>query len=178
MKEKIQDKEIFCSNLASKYIEYYANINKVSINSYNLLSEYDEKKIQNNILLATNGNNYFVSKHNTSLCSDPIINIKIFLNLIAYFKKENKNLYQVLSEIYQSNGIFYFNSKKEKIDIESANTFFYKVKNLKEINNLKVVKINHCEESLMSLELVLEDKTIINLEYSRNINQLVSNISV
>ena len=93
MKEKIQDKEIFCSNLASKYIEYYANINKVSINSYNLLSEYDEKKIQNNILLATNGNNYFVSKHNTSLCSDPIINIKIFLNLIAYFKKENKNLY-------------------------------------------------------------------------------------
>ena len=44
-------------------------------------------------------------------------NIKIFLNLIAYFKKENKNLYQVLSEIYQSNGIFYFNSKKEKIDI-------------------------------------------------------------
>lgn len=178
MKEKIQDKEIFCSNLASKYIEYYANINKVSINSYNLLSEYDEKKIQNNILLATNGNNYFVSKHNTSLCSDPIINIKIFLNLIAYFKKANKNLYQVLSEIYQSNGIFYFNSKKEKIDIESANTFFYKVKNLKEINNLKVVKINHCEESLMSLELVLEDKTIINLEYSRNINQLVSNISV
>ena len=178
MKENIQNKQIFCSNLASKYIEYYANINKISTNYYNSLSEYDVKEMKNKILLATNGNNYFISKHNTSLCSDPIINIQIFLNLISYFKKENKNLYQVLNQVYQSNGIFYFNSKKEKIDIESANSFFYKIKNLKKINNLKIIKCNHIEESAMSLEIVLEDKTIINLEYFRNINQLVSNISV
>lgn len=178
MKEKIQDKKIFCSTLTSKYIEYYANLNKISTNTYNSLLEYNDKEFKNNILLATNGNNYFISKHNTSLCSDPVINIKIFLNLIAHFKKENKNLYQILNQIYQSNGIFYFNSKREKIDIESANIFFYKIKNLKKINNLRIIKCIHKEESLMSLEIVLEDKTIINLEYFKNINLLVSNISV
>ncbi|MBD5423236.1 MAG: hypothetical protein HDR43_01945 [Mycoplasma sp.] len=176
--ETTMNKEIYCSYLANKYISYYAKKCNIKTEEYISLTHSLDDKNKSKVLLATNGENYFVPEENNTFCSDPLINIKIFLEMYSYFKSKQKNLYGILTSIYLDNGIFYFDSKKEKLDIESANIFFNRIQNLKEINGYKIIKINRHPFSSMNIEIILQDKIVINLEYSKNINQLISNISI
>lgn len=171
-------KEIYSSYLSSKYIGYYASKLRIKHNEYSPLFDNYTIDKKDRTLLSTNGTNYLITEKNKTLCSDPLINIQLALEMANYFFEKKQNLYQVLTSIYINNGIFHFRSKNVKMELDSANTFFNKLKNLKTINGSKIVRIKQNESIQLSIEIHLQDKTIIYFEYLRNINQLYSNISV
>lgn len=176
--QEIKNQQIYSSYLSSRYIDYYAKkLNIIHNENPSLLSEEFYKK-ENNFLLSTDGTNYLITEKNNTLCSDPLINMQLALEMANYFHLQGKNLYQVLTSIYINNGIFHFKSQKIKMEIDAANLFFNRVKNLKTINGSKIIRIKQNESLLLSLEIHLQDKSIIYLEYLRNINQLIINTSV
>lgn len=175
---QLSHKQIHSSYLSSKYIGYYAS--KLGIKHNECLPFFDNNSIdqKDEILLSTNGTNYLITEHNKTLCSDPLINIQLALEMANYFFEKKQNLYQVLTSIYINNGIFHFRSENMKMELDSANIFFNRLKNLKTINGSKIVKVKQNESVQLSIEFHLQDKTIIYFEYLRNINQIYSNISV
>ncbi|MBR2998806.1 MAG: hypothetical protein IKF44_00200, partial [Mycoplasmataceae bacterium] len=136
----LENKKVFYSYLSSQYIDFFAKKNKIETVKYDSLFNF--LSFNNDIFLITNGSDYFVTENNLNFCSDPILNIKLFIEMASFFKKQGKNLYQVLTSIYVENGIFCFRSVKENLDIETANLFFNKLTKTKTINNHKVIKIS------------------------------------
>ena len=173
----LETKKVFYSYLSSKYINFFAKKNKIETIKYDNL--FDFLSFNNDdILLVTNGSDYFVTENNSTFCSDPILNIKLFIEMASFFKKQGKNLYQVLTSIYIENGIFYFRSVKENLDIETANLFFNKLIKTQSIDNHKVIKISQNKSIPMCFSVLLDNKTSIMFQYIKNKQLLISNYSI
>ena len=172
----LENKKVFYSYLSSQYIDFFAKKNKIETVKYDSLFNF--LSFNNDIFLITNGSDYFVTENNLNFCSDPILNIKLFIEMASFFKKQGKNLYQVLTSIYVENGIFCFRSVKENLDIETANLFFNKLTKTKTINNHKVIKISQNKSLPMHFSVLLDNKTSIIFQYFKNKQLLISNYSI
>ena len=61
--------------------------NKIETVKYDSLFNF--LSFNNDIFLITNGSDYFVTENNLNFCSDPILNIKLFIEMAFFFKKFN-----------------------------------------------------------------------------------------
>lgn len=136
------------------------------------------KEDKNNIWLATNGQNLFITKYNNSFCDDPIINIKLIIEMIAYYKKQNKSLYDALIEIYQKRDFYRFNEHNEQITFENVKKLFYKIENNTHICEQKIIRKRSFKTQTKMIEIILEDKTNIIFEYDKNKNNLKTTFSL
>lgn len=177
--KNIECKKIFVSNDTNNFIEYYAgtkSIKCLKINS--IYSEFIESN-NKNILFATNGKNYFITDKNQTLCSDPLLNIKIFLELVSFFKRKGKTLYDVLVEIYQNEQKYYrHNVIEESMDVETVGRFFLCLENTKKLNNQKIIRIKKSTDQTKAMQIILEDKTSVVLEYNKNEKKLRTVFSI
>ncbi len=172
-------KYVFYSNNSSRYIDFMSKkegFKTFEFDSYGNLIE--EKVSMKDVLVSTNGQDYFITENNRNFCNDPIMNLKIFLEIASYFKRKKMNLYQVLTSIYKKYGVFYFSSTTENLDYETTMLFFNRLQNSKSINDVKILDIKENKKMPMCYEVFLEDKSIVLIQYFKNRKILLITTSI
>lgn len=161
----IKDKTILNSFDSSSFINFYGKKNKLKVETlsqfYNDLNQF---KIQD-VFLATNGDNFFVTSQNCSFVSDPLLNIQIFLEMVSYFKKQNKTLYDILIEIYQREKTYRLKKYEETMKSDTASIFFNRLEKKQKIADVLIIRKKYLDQKKKVMEIILEDKTSIIFEY-------------
>lgn len=140
-KEPLSDKSILLNYTASDFIKYYAKTNNLKIKRQESMF-LNLSNIENrDILLATDGEHEFISLSNIYLCTDPLINIRLFLKLVSFFKKQNKTLHDVLIDIYNEDKFYRYSKKTETMIAESAKLFFYRLQNQTKIDEKQILRV-------------------------------------
>lgn len=173
--QDLKNKIVLNSIFSSKYINTLSKkFNIFNDNYYSLNKDVNAKKSLNEYLLITNGYDYFLTDENKNFCFDPLLTIKIIIELVSFFKKNfSKDLYQTLNSIYKEYGIFRYNAIKQKIDLNIASIFINRLKNLKELNNKKIIKFKENKELASCFEIVLDDGTFLTIKYFKSNNSLI-----
>ncbi len=164
--EPTSTKEIILNSTSSDFIRFFAKSNNIKVKKQDSLNLDLQNCDNKNILLATDGNNQFVTSANTNMCTDPLLNIRIFLKLVSFFKRQNKTLHDVLMEIYEENKFYRFSKKTEKMTLESSKLFFYRLQHQTKIDEKRILRLEKSQTvSSKIYKIYLENDSHIIFEY-------------
>ncbi|MGL6125267.1 MAG: lysylphosphatidylglycerol synthase transmembrane domain-containing protein [Metamycoplasmataceae bacterium] len=181
--EYFKDKYIVKNISASDLVQVIAQKNKIKVKEYKNFSSMlsENKDLESNMILATNGTNFFISNNQSNYISDPLRNMQLFLEMISFFKSKKKTLYDVMLEISLEYGIFRHSVNKQNMDIVTARKIFNIISKTMTFDGQKIIrfdKINDEESNSKIVKIQLQDKTKISFVYSQITNTLVSYISL
>lgn len=178
-----KDKYIVKNISASDLVSIIAKKNKILVkeyeNFYSMLSL--NKDLESQMILATNGTNYFISEGQSNYISDPIHNSQLFLEMISYFKNIKKSLYDIMLEISLEYGIFRHSSNKQNMDDVTSRKFFNIMSKTMKFDGQKIIrlsKVNDNNANFNTFKVQLEDKTKISFIHSKKTNSLVTHLSL
>lgn len=173
----IKNKWIATSVKTSDFINFYANKNGIKVRKYNLFDQQFYDDVDEGLLFATNGNDFFIEGSDIFV-SDPIKNSLIFLEILSYYKNQNKTIYEKIMSIYKQNVYYRFSSQKEFLSNEKAKLFFNKIENLTQIDNVQIIRKENLPSKNKIIRLILANKTTIIYEYSFGLEILKSYYSI
>ncbi|MGL4252129.1 MAG: lysylphosphatidylglycerol synthase domain-containing protein [Metamycoplasmataceae bacterium] len=181
--EEFKDKYIVKNISTSDLISIIAKKNKIVVKEYKFFSSMlsENKDLESEMILATNGTNYFLSKGQNNYISDPLYNLQLLLEMISFFKNLNKTLYDVMLEISMEYGIFRHSINKQNMDYVAAQKFFNIMLKTMKFNDQKIIRFDKIENESFGTTIVkiqLDDKTKISFDYSHITGSLVSYLSL
>ncbi|MGL5733081.1 MAG: lysylphosphatidylglycerol synthase domain-containing protein, partial [Metamycoplasmataceae bacterium] len=181
--EYYKDKYIVKNISTSDLISIIAKKSKIVVKEYKFFSSMlsENKDLESNMILATNGTNYFITNGQKNYVSDPIRNLQSLLEMISFFKNINKTLYDVMLEISMEYGIFRHSLNKQNMDFVAARKFFNIMSKTKRFNDQKIIRFEKIENESFGTTIVkiqLEDNTKISFDFSHITGTLVSYLSL
>ena len=176
-KDYWQDKYIVSNISTSDLVSEMAKKNKIKMKEYQIFySEiYTNKDLDSKMLFATNGTNYFISEGQKNYISDPFYNLQIFLEMISFFKSQNKSLYDIMVEIIAEYGVFRHSINEQIIDDATARKFFNILSKDMKLADQKIIrfdKINTNNNNIKIFKVILADKTKVSFVHSKRTNSL------
>ena len=182
-KDYWQDKYIVGNISTSDLISEIAKKNNIKMKEYQVFySEiYVNKDLDANMLFATNGTNYFISSGQKNYISDPFYNLQIFLEMISFFKSQNKSLYDIMVEIIAEYGVFRHSINEQIIDDATVRKFFNILSKDMKLADQKIIrfdKINTNNNNIKIFKAILADKTKVSFVHSKRTNSLMIYLSL
>ncbi|UVD81640.1 lysylphosphatidylglycerol synthase domain-containing protein [Mycoplasma iguanae] len=119
-------------------------------------------------------NKFFVAKHQALSSFDALTFAMKILEMASYYKKWEKTLFDVLSEIQQTNGLYRENTEIQYVNKEEALNLVARIEKLENLNNQKIInrRKTKFENNYVVLQLILLDKTDILIKYNNYKNEL------
>ena len=176
--EKYFKNKYIVTNISSSYLSsIIAKKHKIETKEYdNFHSNISNNKdLSLDMLFATNGKNYFISKGQSNYISDPFYNLQLFLEMISFYIKQNKNLYDVMIEINAEYGIYRHSVNEQKMDDVTYRKFINLTSKELKIANQNIVRLENFKtenKNIKITKITLEDKTKISFIYSDTTNSL------
>ncbi|MGL4343375.1 MAG: lysylphosphatidylglycerol synthase domain-containing protein [Metamycoplasmataceae bacterium] len=165
---------------SSKLLNSIAQKYKIKVIETNDLNEELNKHDIKDILLATNGNNYFATSFNINFIHSNINNLIIFAEMFNYFQEQNKTLEDAQKEMFKKYEFERNSNFSENINYERAYTFFELLKEKEKINDLKIIKKDDFVlfNGDRILNIKLEDKTFLSFKYKWRESKLFTFTSI
>ncbi|MGY6171937.1 lysylphosphatidylglycerol synthase domain-containing protein [Candidatus Mycoplasma pogonae] len=122
----------------------------------------------------TENDMFFISKGLPQSGFDSIPFALAILEMAAFYKKQNKNLFEVFQEIEKENGVLHENIETFFVDKEQGLNLISRINQLEEINGVKIVnkKRFDIQENYSNLICKMQDKTQIVIKYNNYKNVL------
>lgn len=182
-KTYFMDKYIITSIGSSDLSSIIAKRHSINVDTYeDLQSTFSNNNFsKEKMLFATNGINYFISSQQKSYLSDPFYNLQLILEMISFFKKQNKTLYDIMEEITAEYGVYRYSTINQNMDDVTTKKLFNIIAKEMQFVDQKIIrydKINVINKDKKIIKITLEDKTKITFIYSLKLNLLKLNISL
>jgi phosphomannomutase len=181
--KSLEERFIVTDISTSELVLVMAKKNKIQIKEHQTFYSdiYSNGDLDKNMLFATNGTNYFISKGQKNYISDPIYNLQIFLQMISFFKERGKTLYDIMGEITTEYGIFRHSTYEEKIDDVTVRKFFNITSKEMKLAGQKIIrfeKINNDNNDVKIFKVLLADKTKVSFVHSKRTDLLMIYLSL
>ncbi len=178
-----KNKYIVTNISSGDLVSIIAKKNKIQTREYdNFHSNISvNKDLNSDMILATNGKNYFISKDQLNYISDPLYNLQLFLEMISFYKKQNKNLYDVMIEINSEYGIYRHSVHEQQMDDVTFRKFINLTSKDLKIGNQKIIRFDKVKtenKNIKIIKIMLDDKTKISFVYSNKKNSLKTYLSL
>ncbi|WP_406615597.1 YbhN family protein [Mycoplasmopsis hyopharyngis] len=130
-------KNVISSKLVNKIAEEN-NIEVFEINDQNEIQKIKTKQKNKTFMFSYSNHNEFNTYKNINSCPDAINFILEVMRMVSYYKNENKNLFDVLTYIYDKYGKRHTIKKQYQIDEKSFQRFIHFSKQSEKFGSYKV----------------------------------------